>query len=214
MDCPICIDTMETPFSLHQCGHSFHATCVLKSMDVYLANYGTEWQTVPCPICRKRISYHIILKEAIKTCSLSELTEIVNDDNKFTSCWLTGSLLHVAADQGRDEIVKLLTQKGLPADSKNPFGLTPVYYAAYKGHTSIVKYLVETHHVNIDCQNIFGNTMLDMAIKNKHKETVQYLCSVGAKQSENPRIETFGEFKTTVVDIICSELVKKLPNIM
>jgi len=185
-DCPICIDTMSTPFALQQCKHQFHATCVIKSMDTYLAAYGTEWQTVPCPICRKRISFHIILSNAIKSCDFSEVVEIIRPENLFTECIHGSSLLHVAVIAGRLAVVKHLVKMGLPVDVPDNFGLTPLYYAAFNGHLEIVKYFVEHFSVNIHCANLFDQTILDMARKNNHTETVAYLEGLGARTGSGP----------------------------
>lgn len=181
MDCPICFDTMETPFNLHQCTHSFHSTCIMKAMDVYLVNYGTMWQTVPCPVCRKRVSYHIILQDFIRTCNLQEAEEIINNRNIHTKCPFIGSILHVAASYGNIEIVKYLIKLGLPPDSVNNFELTPLYFAVHNGHIDVVKYLLENCIVNIDYENLFGETLLDVATKNCHTEIASYLRERGAK---------------------------------
>jgi hypothetical protein len=150
-------------------------------MDTYLASYGTEWQTVPCPICRKRISFHIILSDAIEKCEFSEIVEIVNNKNLYTECVHGKTLVHIAANAGKLEVVKHLIKMGLPADTGDSFGLTPLYYAAFKGHLDIVKYFVENFSVDIHRNNLFGQTLLDIAKRNKHNKVVEYLENRGAR---------------------------------
>ena len=53
--CPICYDAILTKKSayLTRCGHPFHKTCILKSMDIYSKKQHT------CPMCRKYLSMDI-----------------------------------------------------------------------------------------------------------------------------------------------------------
>ena len=179
-------------------------------MDVYLANYGTEWQTVPCPICRKRVSYHIILQDVIRQCEMSEIDEIVHRDNLLTRCGYYGSLLHVAAAEGRVEIVKLLIKKGLPVDNLNEFGLSPVYYAATNGKLATLKYFVENHRVDIHIENIFGKTMLDMALEKNHNDTVQYLQEINVKTGSQQGSLSFledSEFRARAFSMLCKSIL-------
>jgi len=196
-DCSICLETMKIPFKLKQCTHSFHSVCVMKSMEYYLANYGTEWQTVPCPICKKRISYHIILENFIETAELKDIQQIINNNNIKTKCHMDRSLLYVAASAGRMETLIYLINNGLPVDTPNDFGLTPVYSSAVNGHTDMVKYLVENFNVNINCKSFFGETPLSMAIKNNHFDTVKYLESINAKHGIPINQDWFENIETT-----------------
>ncbi|WP_406831117.1 ankyrin repeat domain-containing protein [Wolbachia endosymbiont (group A) of Bibio marci] len=54
------------------------------------------------------------------------------------------TLLHLAAEEGCTEIVKVLLQaKGIDINAANEFGQTPLHLAAEEGHTEIVKILIE-----------------------------------------------------------------------
>jgi hypothetical protein len=196
-DCPICIEPMEKPFKLCQCTHTYHPVCVLKSMDEYLINYGTEWQTVPCPICKQRISYHIILENFIKIADVEEISKIINIRNIGTKCHLDRTLLCVAAENGKLETLKYLIKQGLQIDIPNVFGLTPFYFAALNGKIDVVKYLVNTYNVNVNCESFFGNTPLDMAIKFNHQATIEYLKSINAKNGIERNLDYCENIKTT-----------------
>jgi len=188
MTCSICLDTMETPFYMKQCTHCFHGACVMKAFETYLALHGTEWQTVPCPMCRKRISYHIMLRSFIETCTLEDAEKIINGANLHVRCHLEMSLLHVAAEAGNFAMVRYLIGKGLRVEDTNCFGLTPVYFAAVHGKTETVRYLVETCGANTRIKNMFGQTMLDMVMKQKkYPETITYLNSIGAGNLRFPQ---------------------------
>jgi Zinc finger, C3HC4 type (RING finger) len=46
-ECPICMDTLEmVNFTVTKCGHSFHATCLFRSVE----------DSSDCPLCRKRLT--------------------------------------------------------------------------------------------------------------------------------------------------------------
>lgn len=179
--CAICIDDIKIPFKLEQCSHSFHPVCVMKVCEEYLLNFGTEWQTVPCPICKKRISYHILLKNCVEQCEIEDIVQIVNKNNINTKCHMDRSLLMVAAAAGKMDTVKYLIDQGLSIDDPNNFGLTVFYNAVSHGQLDIVKYLVENYNVNINCESFFGDTCLDMALKNNYITTAEYLQSINAK---------------------------------
>ncbi|XP_063615717.1 26S proteasome non-ATPase regulatory subunit 10-like [Penaeus indicus] len=50
--------------------------------------------------------------------------------------------LHVAAEEGHDEVVKMLISAGVDVNGKNDKGWTPLHRAAYSGHSSVVTVLV------------------------------------------------------------------------
>jgi len=160
---------------MKQCTHSFHGVCAMKAFDTYLANHGTVWQTVPCPICRRRVSYHILMNTFIQTCTLDEAKLVLNETNLSTRCHPDLSLLHVAAIAGNIPVAKYLVEKGLDVEDSTCFELTPVYMAAINGKTEMVRYLVEEHRANIHTKNMFGETILDAINHQKHPPTVRYL---------------------------------------
>jgi ankyrin repeat protein len=49
----------------------------------------------------------------------------------------------MAADRGREAVVKLLVEKGAGLDFKDKDGWTPLSWAAFNGHEAVVKLLVE-----------------------------------------------------------------------
>jgi len=196
--CAICIDDIETPFHLLQCNHYFHSVCIMKYFEQYLIDYGTEYETVKCPICNKRISYHCILEKFIEKSNLEDVIQVINKNNINTKCHLDRSLLIVASTAGKIDTVKYLIQQGLPIDEPNNLGLTPFYYAATYGHLDIVKYLVENFNININCESFFGCTPLDQALKNKHYSTVEYLKNINAKNGIEKHKEWFNDYETII----------------
>ena len=81
---------------------------------------------------------------------------------------------------GCTEIVKYLVERGADYNCKDNNNVTPLYFAAYKGHIEIVKYLVE-RGADVNCKDNNNDTPLYVAAANGHTEIVKYLireCSV------------------------------------
>ncbi len=96
--------------------------------------------------------------------------------------------LHEAADAGNLSQVKLLLNTprfmwflfGIHVDIKDKYGKTPLHRAAAKGHTEVVKYLVEQKAL-VTSEDDDKLTPLFEAATNGHHEIVSYLCQHGAK---------------------------------
>jgi ankyrin repeat protein len=169
----------------------------------YLINYGTKWQTVPCPLCKKKVSYHIMLEQFIKVAEFEDVVIVINAFNINIKCHMDRSLLMVAAAAGKMDIVKYLINQGLPVNKPNNFGLNVFYYAAINGQLDIVKYLVENFKIDINCESFFGETPLDMALKKKHYNVVEYLQTINAKNGTSKNQDFFSN-KNIVKRIIDS----------
>ena len=89
--------------------------------------------------------------------------------------------LMIACLQGDLGIVKLMVDKG--AEINKP-GWTPLSYAATRGHTEIVKYLLD-HSAYIDAAAPNGSTPLMMAAYFGYDSTVKLLLEEGA----DPRLK-------------------------
>lgn len=89
--------------------------------------------------------------------------------------------LMIACLQGDLDIVKLMVEKG--AEINKP-GWTPLAYAATRGHTEIVKYLLD-HAAYIDAAAPNGSTPLMMAAYFGYDQTVKLLLEEGA----DPRLK-------------------------
>ena len=51
--------------------------------------------------------------------------------------------LHLAAEHGHMEVIRILLEHKADKDKSSPHGLTPLRLAALNGHTEVVKLLVE-----------------------------------------------------------------------
>ena len=72
------------------------------------------------------------------------------------------SLLHVAAANGRLEMVRELLKRGASVELPSSLGLTALMQAAYRGHLSILLLLLQ-HSANPDLQSNHGGTALMLA---------------------------------------------------
>jgi ankyrin repeat protein len=112
------------------------------------------------------------------------------DDKGFT-------LLHLAAREGRKEILGLLLQKGasVNARSRDGEGVMPLHLAADRGHKGCVELLLDNGaDINVmDRQMIVGYrsrrfTTLCFAVANGHDELVELLIKRGAEVNPTPRV--------------------------
>ncbi|WP_341808229.1 ankyrin repeat domain-containing protein [Wolbachia endosymbiont (group E) of Neria commutata] len=85
--------------------------------------------------------------------------------------------IFVAADDGYENIVKLLIEKGADVNAKNKYGEAILHFAVVEGNLEIVKLLLE-HGANINYQGSYNDTVLHEAIKNRHRDITEYLINV------------------------------------
>ena len=88
--------------------------------------------------------------------------------------------LHLAAYFGARAVVKLLLETGkVDVDSKDSWGLTPLWCAAQNGHEAVVKLLLDTGKVNVDLRSGLGQTPLSRAVWNGHEAVIKLLLETG-----------------------------------
>jgi ankyrin repeat protein len=88
--------------------------------------------------------------------------------------------LHLAAFLGNEEDVKRLIFEGRSISEKDEKGLTPLHYAAGRGHSRIVKYLIKFDPGSIYYRCACEATPLHYAAKGGHLEIVENLVENGA----------------------------------
>ncbi|XP_070553325.1 LOW QUALITY PROTEIN: ankyrin-3-like, partial [Ptychodera flava] len=87
--------------------------------------------------------------------------------------------LHLAAENGYSNIVKILVESGARIDAKDIIGRTPFHMAATKGKLEVVKYFVHKG-IFLDMVTNKNNTCLHLAAKGSHLGVVKYLLKRGA----------------------------------
>ncbi|KAL9568941.1 hypothetical protein ACKAV7_006927 [Fusarium commune] len=87
--------------------------------------------------------------------------------------------LSYAAENGHEDIIQLLLNKGAEFESKDNNGRTPLSYAAQEGHGATVERLLD-NGAKIDSKDTYGSTPLSWAIAFRQKVVVKLLLDKGA----------------------------------
>jgi hypothetical protein len=89
------------------------------------------------------------------------------------------TVLHIAASNGRLNVVEWLVAKGVGLDTATEAGTTALHFAARGGHTAVTEWLV-AKGANVDSQGELGNTPLLMAAYSGHVAGMAILVANGA----------------------------------
>ena len=87
--------------------------------------------------------------------------------------------LHVAAQEGRLEVVKYLVVQGASIEAKSDKGFTALHMALMKGQLEVIKYLVD-QGASIKAKSDDGTAALHVAVLAGQLEVVKYLIGQGA----------------------------------
>jgi ankyrin repeat protein len=87
--------------------------------------------------------------------------------------------LAFAAENGKNDVVKLLLEKGANPNVKDDDDITPILTAVWNHHKEIITQLIDAK-ADIDARNIFGRTSLDLAVLVQDAELVSLLLERGA----------------------------------
>lgn len=85
-----------------------------------------------------------------------------------------------AAGSGRARVVRGLLERGVPIDSRDREGNTPLHFAAAAGNTQLVAYLLGKG-AEVNALNLYGDSPLERAAANHRFEVVQTLSEHGGK---------------------------------
>ena len=86
----------------------------------------------------------------------------------------------LAAEGGDLAVVKLFVESGMSVHTAaNDYGLTVLHRAAWKGHTDVVRYLVE-QGADVNAKTDDGDTVLGVAAWEGQTDVVRYLVEQGA----------------------------------
>nr|XP_027220828.1 serine/threonine-protein phosphatase 6 regulatory ankyrin repeat subunit B-like [Penaeus vannamei] len=84
--------------------------------------------------------------------------------------------LHLAADGGHAEIVKILLQRGADKEANNYEGMTPLHLASWGGHAEVIKVLLGAG-ANGDARTKEGMTAVHLASMGGHVSSIEELAT-------------------------------------
>ena len=111
--------------------------------------------------------------------------------------------LHLAAESGHLDIVKLLLDCGANVNSRGNFDRAALHLAAESGHLDIVKLLLDCG-ANVNSRGNFDRTALHLAAESGHLDVVQLLLERGADidiRAKNGRTALYFAAKSGHLDI-------------
>lgn len=115
------------------------------------------------------------------------------------------TILHAAAQIGKEATVAMLLQAGADVHSTKKDGSSPLANAASLGHVSIVRLLLN-HGASLDSRNGFGGTPLHLAANTKQLEMVELLLTHQA----DPNL--FDSDLISPLQALCSSAATATPN--
>jgi len=122
------------------------------------------------------------LKPILAAVSVKIFEFLVSQGADPWSRWPEGDLMiYNVAMQGSSDLLQKLTDLGMGVNSFNHKGYTPLMLAASFGKLENVKILVKAG-ANIQIENKKGQTSLDLAKEEGHKEIIDYLQSLSGSK--------------------------------
>ncbi|XP_072351781.1 uncharacterized protein [Scyliorhinus torazame] len=114
---------------------------------------------------------------------------LVGKGARLQACDSEGdNALHWAAFKGHGELIRLLIYFSLNPRQLNGFGQTPLHLAVLSGDFLTVQLLCEQNGVELETEDISGNTPLKLARSRRSQDTVVYLENIiGQSKSLIPK---------------------------
>jgi len=113
---------------------------------------------------------------ALGTSNLREW--IINPTTITAKDGLGNNMLHYAAEWGLNNAITMIIRSGIPVDSQNATGQTPLFMATKSNNASTLKIFVD-NNANINARDSQGNSPLHAAVRWNAVTSVTYLISAG-----------------------------------
>lgn len=119
------------------------------------------------------------LHDALQKNDMKELRWLIKkgEDVNLKDGWKGFTPLHLAVDENKEEMVKVLISEGAHIDAPDSMGKTPIFYA----HTIEMAELLISQGADINAKNKKGDTVLLSALSSRVKEIPEYLLTRGAE---------------------------------
>ncbi len=93
--------------------------------------------------------------------------------------WDVNEDLLDAARKGDLDTVKALIEKGASIEAKTPYGQTPLYLAAMKGHEAVVQFLLDKGAITDVTDTFYKASLLDFVMEEKHYAVAKTIIAKG-----------------------------------
>jgi hypothetical protein len=93
--------------------------------------------------------------------------------------WDVNEDLLDAARKGDLDTVKALIEKGASIEAKTPYGQTPLYLAAMKGHEAVVQFLLDKGAMTDVTDTFYKASLLDFVMEGKHYAVAKLIIAKG-----------------------------------
>ena len=114
-----------------------------------------------------------------KVNNLAELSKAIADGFDVNGVSFDGSILHLAVKKDLPESVKLLLNKNADPNTRNAYGMTPLFIACAKGSYKMAKLLIDAG-ARVNIRDWEDGTPLHSAVHNKHADVVKLLLESNA----------------------------------
>ena len=144
----------------------------------YLIRSGAD---VNLPNVNGDIPLYLAIKHGHDICAgilLDKSNEVYEDVNWSTA--IDETLLNIAIERQRTEIVRLMLKAGARANQLDYAENTPLHIAAETGNVDIAKMLLAATELDLNHRNLRGETPLLIAGSKGHQPLVQLLVEAGA----------------------------------
>lgn len=162
-----------------------------------------------------RVFWHACSEAPTEITDMLIETQLVNFE--YVDDIIERSCLHVAAMNGRLDLLEICTKHGANVEATDAYGRTALHYATMNGFSDCVSFLL-TRQTDIECRDHDGFSPLIYAIMNGHTPCVEIL--IQAKANIEPRHEGdhiplslachFGH--TDIALMLYNQGAKNLPN--
>ncbi|RCI03033.1 phosphate system positive regulatory protein pho81, partial [Rhizopus stolonifer] len=162
-----------------------------------------------------RVFWHACSEAPREVIDMLIETQLVN--YQYVDDIIERSSLHVAAMNGRVDVMEICTKHGANVECTDAYGRTALHYATMNGFSDCVSFLL-TCHVDIECRDHDGFSPLIYAIMNGHTNCVEILIQANANieprhQGDHIPLSLACHFgHTDIALMLYNQGAKNLPN--